>query len=129
MAKPFSLLIIDDDPGMRMLMGRILEKAGHTVTACATAEEAFILLKRRRFDLVTSDVRLPGMDGFALLKKIGRRPPVIMVTAYEEFGLRAQAIRAGAVDFLLKGGGMVTELPERVSKSLICLQSCRPAPP
>ena len=122
MAQPLTLLVVDDDDSIALLMCRSLERAGHQVTRCATAEAALLVLSHSRFDLITLDQVLPDMRGLALLQTLrreGDNTPVIMVTGYADESLITQVLRAGALDFVVQDCGLsfLNELPERVSKA------------
>jgi DNA-binding response OmpR family regulator len=122
MAQPLRLLMVDDDPDAAFLMRKSLERVGHQVTWCATAEAARLALAEGSFDLITLDQNLPDMRGLELLQALRREgvnTPVIMVTAYADESLITQALRAGALDFVVQDAGLkfLNELPERVSKA------------
>ncbi len=100
-----SVLIVDDEPGMRnFLLKTLLPRAGQ-VQVAASAEEAEELLRRHRFDLVILDITLPGKSGIALLKEMreqGNPCEVVLITAFADLDTAIEALRAGASDFLLK---------------------------
>ncbi|MCA9973719.1 MAG: response regulator, partial [Anaerolineales bacterium] len=87
MADEKHILVVDDHFEMLELLRSMLELSGHEfeVLAVPSAEEAMFELPRRHFDLVITDVRLPGMNGFDFVRRIRRRLPdipVIMITGY-----------------------------------------------
>lgn len=100
-------LVVDDDPLMVELASRVLRAAGHEVDGVLSAEAALASMRSRKPKLVLLDARMPGMDGFGMLKVVRAEPewseiPVIMVT-----GLRARAdvLKAqehGASGYVLK---------------------------
>jgi DNA-binding response OmpR family regulator len=99
------VLIIDDEAALRQTLTRILRNSGCEVTAAADGPEALRQLARAAFDLAYLDVRLPGMDGFQVLREIHRlypALPVVLLTAYGTFNSAVEALRLGAVDYLLK---------------------------
>jgi two-component system OmpR family response regulator len=123
MAQPLHLLLVEDDDNIAFLMRRSLERAGHQVTRCATAEAALLVLGHSRFDLISLDQILPDMRGLELLQTLRREgvnTPVIMVAPYADESLIAQALRAGALDFVVQDGGLsfLNELPERMSNAV-----------
>jgi DNA-binding response OmpR family regulator len=116
------LLLVEDDPDIALLMRRSLERAGHQVTWCATAGATLLVLGHSRFDLISLDQFLPDMRGLELLHALrheGVNTPVIMATAYADESLVSQAIRAGALDFVIQDGGLsfLNELPTRASNA------------
>ena len=95
-----SVLVVDDEVGMRETLQEILTDAGYQVSSAEDGSEALRQLRESHFDVVVMDVRMPGMDGVAALEEIGPPPPpVIMMTAYalEEQLRRAVASQAYAV--------------------------------
>ncbi len=104
-----AVLVVDDEPGIRELLGQILGDEGYTVTTVASGEQALASLARELFDLVLLDVRLPGMDGLEVLRQMkaaGHRMPVVMISGHATVEQAAQAVREGAVDFLEKPLGL-----------------------
>jgi len=103
---PPTLLIVDDEPDMLQLLKRSLEPDLHCeVRTADSGESALHLLSNTSFDLVLADIKMPGMDGLALLEVIRRNHPgltVVMMTAYGHIDLAVEAMRAGAYDFITK---------------------------
>ena len=78
-----TVLVVDDEKGMRDTVAEILEDAGYEVTTAATGDAALVRLSRQDFDVVVMDVRMPGRDGISVLREMGGPPPpVLMMTAY-----------------------------------------------
>lgn len=99
------ILVAEDSETFRRPLQRTLETAGYEVTAVATAEEALAMLRRRDTDLVLTDIRLPGMDGLTLVRRIRTEYPplpVIVMTAHGGRDLAADAAALGAADCLVK---------------------------
>jgi len=99
------ILIVDDEAVTRTGLQRILSRAGYAVTEAPTAPEALDLLRQQRFDLVITDLQMPGMDGFELLqalKQRGAQLPVVMLTGHGTMETVVQALRHGVNDFLTK---------------------------
>jgi DNA-binding NtrC family response regulator len=99
------ILWVDDDPTVRHTVAQTLDLAGFAVEACSRAEEALAHVSRGFAGMVLTDVRLPGMDGLALLARvhaIDPATPVVLVTAHGDIALAVQAMRAGAYDFVEK---------------------------
>ncbi|MEX0970141.1 MAG: sigma-54 dependent transcriptional regulator [Paracoccaceae bacterium] len=99
------VLLIDDEEDIRAALTQTLELAGFTVTACARAERALELVNDEFDGVVVSDIRMPRMDGMALLEAIGARDaelPVVLITGNADVALAVAAMRAGAHDFIEK---------------------------
>jgi DNA-binding NtrC family response regulator len=95
------ILIVEDEPSMSWALAEGLSDDGFTIDTFRTAEEAWTWLQRGKSDLVISDMRLPGMTGLDLARKLRRGPhaqPVIIVTAYGTPGSLPALKRAGVAD-------------------------------
>ncbi len=100
-----SVLVVDDDASMRLALARTIRRAGLDASACASGQEALASLQAREWDVLVTDVRMPGIDGHELLSRalaIRPRLSVIVITAYGTVGDAVQALRQGARDYLLK---------------------------
>ena len=100
-----SLLIVDDDPRVRTALESALRGDGMSVRLAEDAESALAVLSDGPVEVVLSDVKMPGMSGLDLLKMLRERAPdldVILMTAYNDLPLVAEAMREGAADFLVK---------------------------
>lgn len=94
-----TILIIDDDRLIRWSVATVLGRAGYSTQEAATAKEGLVAVQRRRPDLVLLDVKLPDMDGFAVLQAILQACPdlpVLMMTADATTETTRQALRLGA---------------------------------
>lgn len=99
------ILIVEDDAAILELLTEELEEAGHIVTGVDSAEQAMTLSETTGFDVLISDIRLPGMDGMALLESLAQqpgRPAVIIITAFGSIEQAVDALQRGADDFLTK---------------------------
>ncbi|MBZ5578694.1 MAG: sigma-54 dependent transcriptional regulator [Acidobacteriia bacterium] len=99
------LLIVDDDASTLASLARAFRMAAHEVTVCDNAGRALELVKSQAFDLMFSDVVMPGKDGLALLedlRKLEITLPVVMVSGQANIEMAVRATRLGAVDFLEK---------------------------
>jgi two-component system, NtrC family, nitrogen regulation response regulator NtrX len=99
------ILVIDDDPNTLASLARAFRLAGHEAVVCDSATRALELAKNQRFDLILSDVVMPGKDGIALLeelKKTGVVSPVVMMSGQASIEMAVRATKLGAVDFLEK---------------------------
>src|SRR3954454_6720562 len=100
-----NVLLVDDDPAVGQVLAAILGQAGLSARHVESAALALKALEERPFDLVVSDLRMPGMDGLQLLAAIAKAhpdTPVILLTAHGTVPLAVEAMKAGAVDFVLK---------------------------
>lgn len=100
-----SVLVVDDEPGMRNFLLKTLQPRAAQVLGAASAEEAGTLLLRHRFDLVILDITLPGKSGIQWLRELreqGNTCEVVLITAFADLDTAIEALRAGAGDFLLK---------------------------
>ncbi len=99
------VLVVDDEKNMRRSLETVLKDEGYAAQVAESAEEALELIAREDFFMIITDVRLGGMSGYELLKKIQQQKPelpVLMLTAYATPRLAVEAIKAGAVDYLAK---------------------------
>ena len=99
------LLLIDDDPNTLASLSRAFRLAGYEATVCDSAIRALELLRAERFDVIFSDVVMPGKDGISLLedlKAAGTTTPVVMISGQASVEMAVRATRLGAVDFLEK---------------------------
>ncbi|PRQ04861.1 sigma-54-dependent transcriptional regulator [Enhygromyxa salina] len=102
------VLVVDDEPNLRKVLAAMLQQAGHEVVTEADGESALARVKsspRGTFDVVISDLRMPGMDGMQLLRALVEEDPglpVIILTAHGSVDTAVEAVKAGAFDFLEK---------------------------
>ncbi|HEX4680415.1 MAG TPA: response regulator [Gaiellaceae bacterium] len=99
------ILVIDDEDVIRMLVVEILESAGYDVTSAESAERALALLEKAEFDLVVSDVVMPGLSGLELLEAVRARHaslPVVLVTGAGTYDTLSQALTRGAAGLVTK---------------------------
>lgn len=101
-----NILVVDDEKDMLILLSRIIEEeTGHDVTTEGNPEKAWTLFEKNKFDLVILDMKMPGMSGLELLKKMKAARPdvsVIIITAYATIDTAVEAIREGAFDYITK---------------------------
>ena len=103
--KTARILVVDDEPHVRSMMGSALERHGYEVTLTGGGREALDELSRNTFDLVLTDIVMQDIDGISLLERIPEKQPnlpVVMVTAIHDIGVAIDAMRRGAYDYLLK---------------------------
>ncbi|MGC2195545.1 MAG: sigma-54 dependent transcriptional regulator [Terriglobales bacterium] len=99
------LLIVDDEANTLASLSRAFRLAGHEATVCDNAAKALELAKSRSFDLILSDVVMPGKDGLSLLEDLkteGVTAPVVMMSGQAHIEMAVRATRLGALDFLEK---------------------------
>jgi DNA-binding NtrC family response regulator len=99
------LLLVDDDPNTLASLSRAFRLAGHEATVCDNAARALELLRTEVFDLILSDVVMPGKSGLELLedlKKAGVNTPVVLVSGQANIEIAVRATKLGALDFLEK---------------------------
>jgi two-component system response regulator AtoC len=100
-----SILVVDDEPGIRDIMAATLANDGFQVDAAAGGPDALVRLAEKHYDLVVCDWMMPVVDGFDVLAEVKRRSPdavFIFVTAYASVESAIAALRQGAYDYLLK---------------------------
>ncbi len=104
-ARKPSLLVVDDEKNIRRTLRMVLEAEGYEVQEAESAEEALKLLEAEPVDLAIFDIRLPGMDGLALLsraRELWRDLPVIVISGHADTSDVVDAIKRGASDFFSK---------------------------
>jgi len=126
-----SILVVDDDEAVGKVLAALLSQAGHQSTWVGSAEAALATLEKREFDLVISDVRMPGLSGMDLLKLLRQKSPdlpVVLLTAHGTVQMAVEAMREGAADFMLKPFNR-DEVLFVVKKCLSSSEAERAAPP
>jgi len=99
------ILMVDDQPGIRILLNEIFEKEGYQTFQAANGVNALQIVKEEVPDLVILDMKIPEMDGLEILKRIKRddpKIPVIIMTAYGELSVIQEAISLGAFTHFAK---------------------------
>ena len=101
------LLVDDDDLGREMLAAHLEGPLGHRVTQCSNAEEAIVCFGAEVYPLVLTDIRMPGVDGIELVKRLkitpgGRTADIVLITAHGDMHSAIAALRVGAYDYLRK---------------------------
>ena len=120
MTSPSSLLVVEDDPAMRLLLDRGLTAEGYVVRAVDNGVDALIASRDRDFDGAVVDVMLPGMSGFEICRRIrqtGESFPILLLTARDEVKDRVFGLDSGADDYLTKPFDF-TELSARIRAML-----------
>jgi two-component system, NtrC family, nitrogen regulation response regulator NtrX len=112
------LLLVDDDPSTLASLSRAFRLAGHEATVCDNAARALDLVRSEAFDLILSDVVMPGKNGIELLedlKAAGVKTPIVLVSGQANIEMAVQATKLGALDFL--------EKPLSTDKLLVTLEN------
>jgi len=118
MKKPKKILLVEDEENLRLLYQEELDKEGYEVTAAGDADEALAALREGRFDLVITDIRMPGKDGIELITHImGQRRdiPIIINSAYQS---HKDDFMTWAADAYVVKSSSLDELKSRVKELL-----------
>ena len=105
MKNSITILVVDDELMMRNLLEKILARDGYTVITAANGREALEVLKKEKADIVITDMKMPEMNGFDLLKVIKKEYPhlgMIMMTAYGDTYTVKDALLLGADEYITK---------------------------
>ena len=105
MSDAASVLVVDDDEAVGKVLAALLVQDGHKATWVGSAEAALATLEKKPYDLILSDVRMPGFSGLELLKMVHLKwadMPVILITAHGTIPMAVEAMRDGAADFMTK---------------------------
>lgn len=121
---PLTLLVVDDDPGTRLAISHYLEIAGYSVITAENGQEALLMVEEYQPHLMVTDIMMPKMDGYELVRQIRQRPafrllPVILLTARNQTQERIRGYQLGCDVFLPKPfeleelGAVIRNLLER----------------
>lgn len=124
MKRTGTILLVEDDAGAANSLQRVLEDEGHSVLLARTGDEGLRLATKEDCDLVITDLKLPGLDGLALVKRVHAahpRLPIILMTAHGTTEIAIEATRHGAYDYLLKP----FEMPALIAVTAKALASSR----
>jgi two-component system response regulator (stage 0 sporulation protein F) len=115
------ILIVDDQYGIRILLNEVFQKEGYTTYQAANGMQALEIVRKHRPDLVLLDMKIPGMDGIEILKRlkeIDQDIKVIIMTAYGELDMIQETKELGAIMHFAKPFD-IDDLREAVTKHLI----------
>jgi two-component system, NtrC family, response regulator PilR len=115
------VLVVDDERSMRELLSIVLKRDGHDVFVADSGKAAVDLLKRERFDILITDIRMPEMTGVDVLREAKLIDPAIIsivMTAFASTDTAVEALRLGAADYVHKSPNAVSDLRLRVRKEL-----------
>lgn len=120
--QPKKILVVDDDPNVGLLISAVLKKYNYSVATFSRGEEVLTYLRDNKPDLILLDLRMPGLDGYALCRSIREAPdtrdiPVIILSGVAEVDARINTIELGADDFITKPFD-VRELRARINRIL-----------
>jgi two-component system alkaline phosphatase synthesis response regulator PhoP len=101
------ILIIEDDADIQNFISRVLELEGYQVDKASDGKTGMEIVRKNHIDLILLDLRLPGPDGWSILRAIKRDPefsgiPVVVITAIAEATQRKKTLRMGAASYLVK---------------------------
>ncbi len=99
------VLVVDDEAAIRYSVSKTLQRVGYQVRDAASGEDALDVIQAQTFDVVLTDIRMPGLDGVELVRRIKDADPdtvVILMTAYPSLSTAVEALRLGAHDYLIK---------------------------
>lgn len=105
MSKPANILIVDDEPNVRLMFRTALASSGYQVTMAEDGTTALDWLAGGKADVILLDLHMPGMDGMDVLRRLresGDDTPIVIVTAHGNVPNAVQAMKLGAIDFLTK---------------------------
>lgn len=121
------ILVVDDEAIMREILSDILIYEGYKVFTAMDAESALELLKTEPFDIIVTDIKMPGIDGIELMKRIKRissQIDIIVITAYETTESKEEAAKLGAMDYITKPVNVeyITAVVEKTVKKRLAAQ-------
>lgn len=99
------VLVVDDEGANRYSVSKTLQRVGYMVSEAGSGEEALEAMRNQEYDVVLTDIRMEGIDGVELLRRIKEQSPdaiVILMTGYASLGTAVEALRLGAHDYLIK---------------------------
>ena len=121
-----AVLVVDDHARARDSMADVLRSVGHRVDCCCSAAEALRRVKEQSYDVIITDLRMPGMTGLEFIKALKDRrvdAQLIMVTAHASVAAAVEAMRMGAFDFIEKPFN-IDELELLVARALAHAEAC-----
>ena len=101
----FKILIVEDDKDLNKTVCSFLNHSGYEATGCLGAEEAYDVMYDTVFDLIVSDVMMPGIDGFEFAKTVrslNEEIPILFMTARDDFASKQRGFRVGVDDYMVK---------------------------
>jgi DNA-binding NtrC family response regulator len=119
--RPGRVLVTDDEEGIRTFLALALEREGHELVQASDGAQALRLVREEPFDVVITDLRMPVLDGMAVVRTLRLEQPgveVIVLTAFGEVGTAVEAMKLGAFDYLQKPLSGPTAIRDLVSRAI-----------
>ena len=101
----FQILVVEDDKDLNRTVCAFLNSSGYKATGCLSANEAFDAMYGTMFDLIVSDIMMPGIDGFEFVRTVrslNENIPILFMTARDDFASKQRGYRIGADDYMVK---------------------------
>ena len=101
----FQILVVEDDRDLNRSVCSFLNQSGYAATGCLGAEEAYDAMYETVFDLIVSDIMMPGIDGFEFVKTVrslNENFPILFMTARDDFAAKQRGFRVGVDDYMVK---------------------------
>ena len=101
----FQILVVEDDRDLNRSVCAFLNQSGYQATGCLGAEEAYDAMYNTVFDLIVSDIMMPGIDGFEFVKTVrtlNENIPILFMTARDDFAAKQRGYRIGVDDYMVK---------------------------
>ena len=101
----FNILIVEDDKALNKSFCSFLNQNGYNTVGCLNADEAFVAMYETVFDIIISDIMMPGTDGFQFarsVRAINENVPILFVTAKDDFASKERGYKAGIDDYMVK---------------------------
>lgn len=101
----FKILVVEDEPGLNRTVCSFLNQNGYETTGCLNAAEAYDAMYEQVYDLIVSDIMMPGTDGFELagnVRALNENIPILFMTARDDFASKQKGYRTGVDDYMVK---------------------------
>jgi len=116
-----SILVVDDEKSILLLLGKALGSEGYQVAEAMNYKEALEAMKRTSFDVIIIDKNLPGKSGLELLKEVRTRDPLaecMIITAYSTLEAAIEAMKLGACDYITKPFDQINRVLSKVGRAM-----------
>lgn len=120
MDNSISILVVEDDAGFRALLQEALMLNYEDITVCESAEDALEILNDHDYDIILSDIMMPGMSGIDFIKELrdsGKNTPVVVISGQSDLSTIQESIHSGVNDYIVKPL-KVSELPIIIERNL-----------
>lgn len=101
----FQILVVEDDAALNRSVCSFLDQSGYQATGCLNAADAYDAMYETVFDLIVSDIMMPGVDGFEFVKTVralNENIPILFMTARDDFAAKQRGYRVGVDDYMVK---------------------------